>query len=239
MTTPVIIDIVVVVFLAAAALYGARRGLLRSLAGLVILIVALVGAGIIAGTFSGPAAKLVTPLISSRIEEKVADALAEQTDARAPEVSGVPRTEVDGPGLSVEELLSLLGLDKEVRQSLADRAEEKVRDTGAAITEAVVESLAHSMIYGVLYILSFVGLTLLLRVLVGAMGLVLKLPGLHLLNTLGGGVLGLAQGVLLLFLIIWAARHLGVSFDTEALASAHILQIFTTNTPLRVLTFLQ
>lgn len=236
MTTPVIIDIVVVVFLAAAALYGAYRGLLRSLAGLVILVVALVGAGIIAGTFSGPAAKLVTPLISSRIEEKVADALADQTGAQAPEVSGVPQEDT---GLSVEELLSLLGLDEEVRRSMADRAEEKVRDTGAAITEAVVESLTQSMIYGVLYILSFVGLTLLLRVLVGAMGLVLKLPGLHLLNTLGGGILGLAQGVLLVFLLIWAARHLGVSFDTETLATAHILQIFTTNTPLRVLTFLQ
>ena len=236
MTTPVIIDIVVVVFLAAAALYGAYRGLLRSLAGLVILVVALVGAGIIAGTFSGPAAKLVTPLISSRIEEKVADALAEQTGAQAPEVSDVPQEDT---GLSVEELLSLLGLDEEVRQSMADRAEEKVRDTGAAITEAVVESLAQSMIYGVLYILSFAGLTLLLRVLVGAMGLVLKLPGLHLLNALGGGILGLAQGVLLVFLLIWAARHLGVSFDTETLATAHILQIFTTNTPLRVLTFLQ
>ena len=236
MTTPVIIDIVVVVFLAAAALYGAYRGLLRSLAGLVILVVALVGAGIIAGTFSGPAAKLVTPLISSRIEEKVADALADQTGAQAPEVSGVPQEDT---GLSVEELLSLLGLDEEVRRSMTDGAEEKVRDTGAAITEAVVESLAQSMIYGVLYILSFVGLTLLLRVLVGAMGLVLKLPGLHLLNTLGGGILGLAQGVLLVFLLIWAARHLGVSFDTETLATAHILQIFTTNTPLRVLTFLQ
>ena len=238
MTTPVIIDIVVAVFLAVAALYGAHKGLLRSLAGLVILIVALVGAGIIAGTFSGPAAKLITPMISSRIEEKVADALAEQTGTRAPEVPGVPRTE-DDSGLSVEELLSLLGLDEDVRQSLADQAEEKVRDTGAAITEAVVESLAHSMIYGVLYILSFVGLTLLLRVLVGAMGLVLKLPGLHLLNAIGGGLLGLAQGALLLFLLIWAARHLGVSFETEALSSAHILQIFTTNTPLRVLTFLQ
>ena len=236
MTTPVIIDIVVVVFLAAAALYGAYRGLLRSLAGLVILVVALVGAGIIAGTFSGPAAKLVTPLISSRIEEKVADVLAEQTGAQAPEVSDVPREDT---GISGAELLSLLGLDEEVRQSMADRAEEKVRDTGAAITEAVVESLAQSMIYGVLYILSFVGLTLLLRVLVSAMGLVLKLPGLHLLNTLGGGILGLAQGVLLVFLLIWAARHLGVSFDTETLATAHILQIFTTNTPLRVLTFLQ
>ena len=71
------------------------------------------------------------------------------------------------------------------------------------------------------------------------MGLVLKLPGLHLLNAIGGGLLGLAQGALLLFLLIWAARHLGVSFETEALSSAHILQIFTTNTPLRVLTFLQ
>ena len=34
-------------------------------------------------------------------------------------------------------------------------------------------------------------------------------------------------------------RRLGVSFETEALASAHILRIFTSNTPLSVLTFLR
>ena len=80
---------------------------------------------------------------------------------------------------------------------------------------------------------------MLLHVLVGAMGLVFKLPGLRGLNALGGGLLGLTEGALLLFLAVWVLRRLGVSFETETLAEAHILRIFTTNTPLSVLSFLQ
>ena len=56
---------------------------------------------------------------------------------------------------------------------------------------------------------------------------------------LGGGLLGLIEGALLLFLAVWVLRRLGVSFETETLAEAHILRIFTTNTPLSVLSFLQ
>ena len=103
----------------------------------------------------------------------------------------------------------------------------------------MAESLARSVIYGVLYILSFIALTVLLHVLLKAMDLVLKLPGLHGLNALGGGLIGLIEGALLLFLTVWVLRRLGVSFETEALAEAHILKIFTTNTPLSVLSFLQ
>ena len=50
---------------------GARRGLLQTLTGLVIVVVALVGAGMIATTFSGPAAKLAAPLIEKQIEKKI------------------------------------------------------------------------------------------------------------------------------------------------------------------------
>ena len=78
MTAPVIIDAIVVIFLAGFTIYGIRRGLLQALAGLVIVIVALVGAGMIAATFSAPAAKLAAPLIEKRIEQKVDTALAEQ-----------------------------------------------------------------------------------------------------------------------------------------------------------------
>ena len=103
----------------------------------------------------------------------------------------------------------------------------------------MVESLAQSFIYGVLYILSFAALLLLMKVLVGAMGLVLKLPLLRGLNALGGGAVGLLEGALLLFLAVWVLRRMGVSFETEALAEAHILRIFTANTPLGVLSHLQ
>ena len=229
MTTAVIIDAIVVVVLLAFAIWGARQGLVRALAGLVMVIVALVGAGMIAATFSDPAARLAAPVIQKHITSRVEEAMAVQTDSTPEEVGEEPR---------VEDLLVLLGLDEDVRGSLAEQAEEQIRDAGASIVSAVVESMVGSVAYGVLFILSFLALLLMLHVLVGAMDLVMKLPLLHGLNTLGGGALGLIEGTLVLFLAVWAARRLGISFDTEALAEAHILRIFTTNTPLSLLSFL-
>ena len=228
MTVPVIIDAVVVLILVGFTIFGARRGLLQTLAGLVIVVVALVGAGMIAATFSGPAAKLAAPLIEKQIEKKIDAAIAESASAES-----LPGTEDS----QLEELLSLLGLDAEVRGSLAEKAQDTVRDTGVSVAAAVVTSIAQSIIYGVLYILSFAALTVLLHVLFKAMGLLTKLPGIHSLNALGGGLLGLIEGGLLLFLAVWAARQLGVSFEAEPYSDAHILAVFTTHTPLSVLTF--
>lgn len=233
MTTPVIIDIAVAAVLVGFVIYGGSRGLVRSLAGLVAVVIALVGAGIAAATFTPPAAEYVTPLIAEKIEERVEEAVASRTD----EVQ-MPEVEV-AEDLSVGELLALLGLDEEVRGQLSEQAETAMRDTGAAVVEAVVESVAYSFIYGALYILVFLLLLLLVHVLIGAMDLVMKLPGLNLLNALGGALVGLVEGALLLFLAVWVLRRLGVSFETEALAEAHILRIFAANTPLGVLSHLQ
>ena len=227
MTAPVIIDAVVVLILVGFTIFGVKRGLLQTLAGLVIAVVALVGAGMIAATFSGPLARLAAPLIEHRIEQKVDAAIEKQT-------AQMPEAETE---LEIEPLLALLGLDKDVRGSLVKKTEETVRDTGVSVATAVVTSIAQSMIYGVLYILSFLALLVLLHVLFKAMDLLVRLPGLRGLNALGGGLLGLIEGALLLFLIVWAARRLGVSFEAEPFASAHILAVFTTHTPLSVLTF--
>lgn len=237
MTTAVIMDAIVVIILVVAVCYGAKRGLLESLAGLIIVVMALVGAGIAAGTFTDPVAGFVTPLVEERVAERVEAALEEQAGAFAGEWSleEVPDLEE----LPIAEVLALMGLDETVRASLAERAQNMIRDTGATVVSAVVESLVRSFVYGVLFFLAFLTILLLLKVLVGAMGLVLKLPGLRLLNALGGAVIGLAEGALLLFLAVWLCRKLGVSFETEALAEAHILRIFTTNTPLSLLSFLQ
>ena len=67
---------------------------------------------------------------------------------------------------------------------------------------------------------------------------VLKLPVLHLANSMGGGIAGLVEGALALFLAICILRRFGVSFDTDAVAQTRILQFFTTNTPLSALSFL-
>lgn len=235
MTTPVIIDIIVATVLFGFAIFGAKRGLFRALTGLVVVIVALVGAGMIAAAVAPQATKLVTPLLTNRLEEKVSSAMARQES----ETPAVQMPESDGDAFAISDLLALLGLDDDVRQSLGKTVEEKIHETGVTLATAIVESLAQSLIYGALYILSFFALTILLKLLMRAVDLVLQLPGLHGLNALGGGVIGLAEGALLLFLAIWALRRMGVSFETELFASTHLLRIFTTNTPLSLLSFLQ
>ena len=233
MTTPVIIDIIVAAVLAAFVICCAVRGLLRAIAGLAVFLVALVGAGMVANTLSGPAAQLVTPLIRDRIEIRVEDAMAQRT----PEVQ-MPEEDLDD-GFEIADILALMGLDEDVRGSLTERAQEKIRDTGASIASAVVESVAQSVLYAALFFLAFVLLTLLLKLLVRTLDAVLRLPGLNLLNTLGGAVVGGVEGILFLFLAIWLLRRFGVSFETETVSETHILRFFTTHTPLDMLSFLE
>ena len=61
MTTPVIMDLVVGAVLLLFTVFGWRHGFVKSLAGLVITIIALVGAAVIAGTFADPAARMAAP----------------------------------------------------------------------------------------------------------------------------------------------------------------------------------
>lgn len=237
MTTPVIIDAVTAAILIGFVLWGAHQGLLRSLTGLLTVVVALVGAGLIAGALAAPAARLAGPLIQEHIRTQVDEAMAVQSSQQV-QMPEVDIDEDDG-GFDIDDLLALMGLDEDVRESLLGDIQEKAADTGEAIASAVVESLVQSLLYGVLFLLSFLILLVLLKLAVRALDLVMKLPGLHLLNSLGGAIIGLIQGALLVFLAVWIARRLGVSFETESVAETHILYFFTTNTPLSALSFLR
>ena len=233
MTTPVIIDVIAAAVLIACAAWGAHRGLFRALAGLAVVIVALVGAAVIANALAAPAAGVVTPLIQGRIEARVDEAIAQQSQ----EVQ-MPEADVD-EGFEIADLLALMGLDEDVRGSLVQQTEEKIRDTGVSLAMAVVESVAESILYAALFLISFVVLTILLKLLIRALDLVLQLPGLHLVNSLGGGLIGLIEGALALFLAIWVLRRFGVSFETETVSATHILRFFATHTPLSALSLLQ
>ena len=223
--TPVIIDAIAVAVLAGFAILGAWKGLLRTLAGLLVLALSLAGAGIIASALSAPAAKLIVPVIEKRLESRLDEALQQRYPGEQPEDQ-----------LSVTDMLGLLGIDETQWDALVFRAQDAVRDTGVHLMTAVIGSVAQSMLYGVLYMLSFVLLSIALHLLVRMLDAVLKLPGLHGLNAVGGGLVGLAEGALLLFLAVWVLRLAGVSFDGQE--DCRIFRFFTDHTPLDVLKFL-
>ena len=228
--TPVIMDIAIGLILLAFVLLGMRRGMFRTLVGLVIFVVALVGAGIAARTLAEPAARLVLPVLEERIVQRVEAAL----DAEPVEQTQTAEEEIP-VFAQLQELLDKLGLDEKTRQSLTEKAEDKIENTGATIAAAVAEELAVSLLYGIIYLLAFLLLMLVLHLLARGMDLFLKLPVLHGLNTLGGAVIGLLEGALVVYLVIWIAPLLGHYFPPELVAKTHILHFFMTYTPFEVL----
>ena len=211
-------------FLAAFTVYGTKRGLFQSLAGLMIVVIALFGAAIVAGTFAKPVAKVAAPLVEKHFAEQIQDVL---DDTLQNAVSEDEITEVIS-GLPEDGFLS--GVMGNVGTAL-----EGAADSAAQAASVAVERLVESFAYGLLFILAFILLLILLRVLCAAMGLLTKLPGVHGLNALGGAAFGLVEGVLLVFLVVFMLRNLGISLDAAVLQEAHILRIFRENTPISIL----
>ena len=204
MEIPAIINIIAVVILLGFAGYGARRGLFRTLAGLLVIVLALVGARLTAEA-------LVLPVVERQMENKLDAALAASDQA-----GQMPEDHPEG-------LLALLGVQEEKLADLTEKVQEGMRDTGVSVLTAVAECLTEPILYSVLFLLSFLLLTLLLNLLSKLLDLALKLPVLHGANTLGGALAGLLEGAVVLLLLVLILQRLDVPLE-----GSRILHIYTT-----------
>ena len=206
MAIPVIIDIIAAAVLLGFIISGAKRGLFRALAGLVMILVALAGARVAAEKLTAPAAELMRPVLEHRIEAKLDAAL------ETPEESGrMPEEDTDGP--DARDLLALLGVEEERLDELAEQVQESVRDTGVTILTAVAEALAEPVLYSLLFLLAFLLLAVGLKLLARLLDLAMKLPVLHGANALGGGVVGALEGAVVLLLLTMLLLRLDVPLE--------------------------
>ena len=134
---------------------------------------------------------------------------------------------------------SFLGeMAKEFARLYADAGVNKVltiESSGIAIAAAVARELVETFAYAILYILIFVALVLLLRLAALAINLVLRLPVLFSVNTFGGALLGLLEGMMVVWLLIWLAPRLGIALPAE---NTYLLHFFMTVGPMGLLSSL-
>lgn len=249
----VIIDVILIGVLLAGLIAGAWRGLLASLAGLLVFIVALAGAAMIAGSFTQTAAEAVRPLLVRHIEKKVdAAVMSGEGDgqAAAPQVPQLPeeQTAPENPPESgaddasilrqAQEILESMGYRQNAQERISQKVQKTVRDTGVSLATALTDSLLETVVHTLLFLLTFLVLTLVLRLVMKALDLVARLPGLHFLNSLGGAAIGLAESVLVLFLVFWVLDRFGVRIAQSTIDDTYLLRFFVTEGPLGFLSSL-
>jgi len=206
-------DIVIAAVLVLSVVIGIKRGLLKSLAGVIIMILSFMGASWAANMLSGPVAKWLQPMLQETILQKW-----------FPEGTGG-----DLPVLNPELYEGPFG---DLLKQLGEQIQSAGHDLLTTLTEGIIQSIA----YGAVYLVSFVVLLVVLSLLMKPLQLATKLPGLHAINAVGGGILGLVWGVLLAFLIVWVMLVFQWGGITQEMIDQSILlKIFANNSPISLL----
>ncbi len=211
-----IADLILALLLLAGALFGAKRGLFQSLVGLGIVLAALVGAMLVSSVLTEPLTQLVYP----KVEESVIARLLPQEEMR----------ESEAPAQEPSEGGVLDRYRRQLEQTLADATTGAVEAAVRALRETA-RGLVEGFVRAAVFFAAFLVLLVLLKLAARGLEHVLELPGLRLLNKLGGGVLGLAEGALLVFLLLSLAPKLGITWFSDRAEGTHLLAFFQNNTP--------
>ena len=134
-------------------------------------------------------------------------------------------------------MLGLLGFDGRSLTDMLQNVTDRIRETGEAMLSAVAGSVAHSIAYALVYLASFIVLLIVFRLLCKLIDK-LELPVVSQLDSVGGGILGLIEGALLVFVAVWAMQKFNWLLTPEMIADSTILKFFAEHTPLDLITSL-
>lgn len=228
-----IIDVAAIVLIAGLTIYGVWRGLIKTVAGLIITVLTIAGAIMVASAFSGPLADWAAPKVEAWIAGQIQEAVkSEDIPAKAAEDAGLDSGEVDFSSVDfsavpIDQFSSLLErLGGALPAGIAEGLENLRNSFSGTLSQAiskVVAGLLRPACYAILYILSYFALSLLGGIVLKLLDPVLKLPFLHALDHFGGGVLGLAEGCLIVYITLAIVSRFPLEGLSESVLIGQIL----------------
>lgn len=192
------------IFAVIMILVGLKRGLVKMAFSLISVLVVLILVNIL--TPSVKELLRITPVytsINTSIQEYVNEHITAATENLTHTGVNAQKTIIDG-----------LPLPKGVKQSLAENNNEQSYESMAAnnFGEYIANSLSDMILGAATFIILFVVLMLLINVLLQVLNIITKLPVIHTFNSIGGGIIGLIEALI----VIWIACIVITAFSATA-----------------------
>ena len=216
MNNAIILDGLVTVTLVVCTVGGAKRGLLMSLSRLL---------GLVAGVFGGKiAVDAFAPAVSQRYVYPLVDEAVHSVLASTPDVKMVldAKNALQSARELLTKVLEQLGLSTGSLSKIADDIAGELMAGSGDVTAVISRRLSEILVFVVAFLVIEAVVLFILRALDG----VLRLPVIGFPNRVAGALLGLAKGMIIVVLLLWA----GLTFldsqtqNDEILAPATIEQ---------------
>lgn len=232
------LTIVILIFLIIETLLGSKRGFFKSVLSLLAVVLAMFFT-----YYTSPkvAAYIcnetdIKDVITERVEQTLANTLLEG-GASSEESQSDDADSMESRSQQTD-MLQQSGLPTYLQQVLGENSNaEFYRALGADTFVHYMAGYISTVIINILaYLVTYIALWLLLRIMANALGLVSRLPILHGLNRVGGAIFGFGKGLLivtLVFLLItmFGQIPLGSTLFSQ-IETSPLLQWFYENNPL-------
>lgn len=219
---PIYFDLLIVVLLLASALWGRRKGFVLTLCGFLALFVALIGAGVLTNLLAEPLSHLAVPFIENTLSEAMQASMGEAyADA-----SGALYASFDQVLGLMEQSSFLRGLAGSVSQAVEQGMLDATVNAAHAVALYVAEQITRLILFPIFFVLIMLIWTALSHIL----DLAFRLPVLSSINRFAGLLLGLARGVLLVFILCWLLKDSYLSQAT--IDDSFLLPLFCGSNPL-------
>ncbi len=231
-TVTMIIDFGALLLIMICALIGSFRGMIKMLAGLAVLILSLVGATFVAAQFTDAVVDTVAPIMEAHVTSAVEDAMdgenfnkliggyakeqAEESLEDALEETSFRSLKFD----YLWELLDKFKAEHTLPETVTDGLQSRMEDMRKNFTGTVSQALASALkeilrpiVHGVLYAVSFLALSIFLKLVFRSLDSAGHLPGLRSVNAMGGFTLGLVQGIVIVIAAAFVLRFAFAGLD--------------------------
>lgn len=219
-------DLVILGVCVLCVVLGAMRGLFRSLAELVAVILALFVAAQAANFGADVAVKqFLRPAADAAIEQRVEEMMSENITSTTPleemerVVDAIPN---DFLRTAARELLTTMGLSTQRMPSYSAR--DVLLGLAEQVLDNVVEGMARNLAYSVIFLVSFAVVSIALRLVIRVLDLPFRLPVLRELNGFGGLLFGAVKAVVLVWIGLWFLFHARLLITPQVLSESFLLK---------------
>lgn len=211
--------LIVIVVIAGLAYRGYRKGFIRMVLSVAVILLSVVITGILAPVISKSLceSEIVLNYVSEGVNEGLG--IEESMNQLTRQAAGNIRSGQKSVELGESEqknIIEKLALPRILTDSIANSTADMIENTGRAtaqhISKYVCDSLARIIIRTLTYIVVFFIARIILRILVTVFKVVDNIPGMEDVSELVGGAIGAVTGLL----VVWIGFLLLVTFSSTS-----------------------
>lgn len=234
MDNALVIDSIIALILLAGFAIGWKRGLFKSLMGLMVVALALIGAVMLADMLTEPITDIIAPKVEDAAVSRFSDELDQSAEENGGEAAGRILELLEEYG-ATDAVMGVLNPLASGAFGAASHVKEAAIDTFRSAVSASIRTVVSSVVHAVLVLVLYAALLLVLKLLTRALDHVFDLPLLSTVNGVGGAAIGLIEAALLVYVVAYIGSHLGVKPIIGHTDDTYLLPIFLNHSPVELI----